>query len=99
MSGTGRRPALRCGLALVVLALLAVLGLPACTDGPRAPAGAASAGPAGSMDAGTFVASTGTFACEAPRHVCPTRFDPDLRQKACTCQGEPGRFRYHREGR
>jgi len=38
--------------------------------------------------------ATSTFACVTPHHVCPSAFDVDLRQKGCTCQGEPGRFHY-----
>jgi hypothetical protein len=37
---------------------------------------------------------TSEFGCVTPAHFCPNAFDIDLRQKACTCQGEPGRFKY-----
>jgi hypothetical protein len=42
---------------------------------------------------------TSEFGCVTPAHFCPNAFDIDLRQKACTCQGEPGRFMYRLRGR
>jgi hypothetical protein len=42
---------------------------------------------------------TSEFGCVTPAHFCPNAFDIDLRQKACTCQGEPGRFKYRLRGR
>lgn len=76
---------------LCVAPLAAGLTLGACT--PRTPPPPASP-PA--QQVGTYVPGVGTFACVTPHHVCPNRFDIELRQEPCNCKGENGAFHYYK---
>jgi hypothetical protein len=88
-----RGPLQAASFAAAALAWVAMTALlPGCSAAP----GGTPAAQAAQAEQGTVVPGVGTFACVTPRHVCPTRFEPDVRAKACTCHGEPGRFQYYR---
>lgn len=80
------------GLAAGLIAAVALLG---CTPRQPPPPAQQAAAPA-AQSKGTYVPGVGTFACVTPHHVCPNRFDIELRQEPCGCYGEHGTFHYVR---
>ncbi|HKI98161.1 MAG TPA: hypothetical protein VKB51_06765 [bacterium] len=86
-----RFAAVLAGAAVAALALVLMAACQPVTHEPPATLATDTV-----QEQGSYVPGLGTFSCLTPHHVCPTRFEPDVRAKACTCQGEPGRFQYHR---
>lgn len=85
-------PRARAGVVCGAVLLAAAALLLGCTPRPPPPR-QATAAPAAEAE-GTYVPGLGTFACVTPHDVCPNRFDIELREEPCTCQGEAGRYRY-----